>query len=138
MDALRSRKALLSIFTLSAAVAIWLLSRTTRRAKRKIQEEVVVIVGASSGVGLEVARLYAKSWQRQPQRKIHIIARRPEIRIVTDEVESSTGCKTLVAHVANACSEEGIAGLFQEILQSSGKVDTLIFWYVTTAGRATG
>jgi hypothetical protein len=130
LNTIKSPKGLVSILTVSAAVAAWWLRGPTKKPKRQVQDEVVMIIGASSGVGLETARLYAKSWDTHPNRMIHLVARRTEIRDIQEEIERSTGCKRVAAHVANAGSEDSMRRLAEvmQILSGSGRIDTLIFW----------
>lgn len=120
---------LLPILTLSLAgvAALWCLQQKKRRL-RDIQDEVVVIIGASSGVGLETARLYARSWTDHPRRVLHVVARRREIEDVKDEISRTTGCEHIYAHVSDASSAEDIAALAENLRQRSGKIDTLIYW----------
>lgn len=120
---------MLPILSLSVAgvAAYWYL-RTNRKPKRDIRDEAVVIIGASSGVGLETARLYARSWQEHPHRILHIVARRAEIQKVEDELVKATGCTHMYAHVADAVSTHDLAALAHTVRQTCGKVDTLIYW----------
>lgn len=120
---------LVQILTLSiAGVTAWWCLQQRKGPKRYIEDEVVVIVGASSGVGLETAKLFAKSWQETPRRRLHIVARRFEIHHIKEEIVTATGCKHVEAHVADACSVDDIATLARNLHHSCGKVDTLIFW----------
>lgn len=114
---------------LTAILAGWWHSTKATKPKRSIQDEVVVIVGASSGVGLEVAKLYAsQSRSSSPKAAIHMVARSPSLLQVAKEIEVKTGCNSIHTHVADACSEKDLSELFRSIRQMSGKIDTLVFW----------
>lgn len=114
---------------LTAILAGWWYSTKGTKSKRTIQDEVVVIMGASSGVGLEVAKVYAAQLQLSTTKTaIHMVARGPGLLQVAGDIEGKTGCKSIHAHIADACSEKDLSELVRSIRQISGKIDTLIFW----------
>lgn len=127
-DNIRSHGSATYISTISVAVAAWYFLQRAKKPRRSIDDEVVVIIGASSGVGLEITRLYADSCKEHPDRTVHVVARRADIQEVKEGIRRSTGCERLYAHVADASSEISVAALARQLQQTSGKVDTLIFW----------
>ncbi|KAK9895605.1 NAD(P)-binding protein [Cystobasidium minutum MCA 4210] len=124
------------VLPFTAVLSAWWLFRQANKPKRIIQDEVVVVVGASSGVGLAVAKLYASLRQAFGKKTIHIVARSAGLAEVAREISSKSGCQSVHAHTANACSEEDLAELSQKILRISGKIDTLVFCAgaLTTSG----
>ena len=116
------------IVPLAAVLSAYWLFRRSKKSKRCIEDEVVVVIGASSGVGLAVAKLYASSAEAANRRTIHIVARSRELLKIASEIISEPGSQAVHAHIADACSEDDLAELVTSIRQSSGRIDTLVFW----------
>lgn len=96
------------------------------RNKRAISDEKVLIVGASSGVGLEIAREYAQ--QRGKDVSLHLVARKP-LNNVCQDLQSS-GIKSVTSTQADVTKPAEVYKLAQELKQAWPQIDTVIIWYV--------
>lgn len=115
------------------AVASWLKKRSRlSQKKRLIEDEIIVVVGASSGVGLEVARLYASNSGESPSRELHLVAR-SDMQALRDEIMAATNFESINTHRLDACNEHDLASLAKKLASGptpggNPRVDTLIIW----------
>src|SRR5690349_16827560 len=96
-----------------------------RRTSMKLQlkplnEQVVVITGATSGIGLTTARLAARRGA-----KVVLAARSgSDLRQLTDEIRKAGGQATYA--VADVASESEVRGIAQEAIRAFGGFDTWV------------
>ncbi|KAG0233655.1 hypothetical protein BGW41_001407 [Actinomortierella wolfii] len=117
-----------SIAVTAAALAVgatFLVSRQTASFRTRlipVNEERVVIIGASSGIGKELARLYASRHAH-----IVVVARRKQLldQLIAEELQSSAA--SIHAIQADITRSEDVVRLTRESLRAlNGGVDTLI------------
>lgn len=111
----------------SLAIIAGLLSLTAvfwkrSKAKRALSEEHVLIVGASSGVGLELALLYA----RQPGVHLHLVARR-SLQDVAEQCRG-LGVNGIDTTQGDVTSPEAVVDLVNCVRRRWDRIDTLIIW----------
>ena len=86
------------------------------------QDKVVVITGASSGIGLECARRYAEGGA-----SVVLLARRPEpLATATRAVEAAQGAGQVVSHALDVTDEAEVQRVFTSIAAQLGPVDILV------------
>jgi short-subunit dehydrogenase len=101
-------------------------SRRVRALRRELGDKVVVITGASSGIGLEVARQVA----RRGARLALVSNDRPALDAAAAEIVAAGGrCRTYVADLRDL---DACAHLVEQITSDHGRVDVL----VNNAGRS--
>lgn len=103
--------------------------RPRRLHKRTISDEKILVVGASSGVGLEIAREYAQ--QRGKDISLHLVARKPLDKICKDLQDS--GIASVTSTQADVSDPADVHKLVQEVHQTWSRVDTIIIWSVTAS-----
>lgn len=91
---------------------------------RRIANECILIIGASSGVGREIALEYAK----RKDVTLILVARRPLDAIVKDCL--ALGCSAAVGVQADASESEDVVRLIAEIERRYSRLDTVVFWWV--------
>ena len=84
-----------------------------------LEGRVVVVTGASRGIGLEIARLLLAQ-----QARVVICGRKPEG--LTAAVEALKGGDNLLAVSAHIAKEDDVTALFDQALEKFGAVDALI------------
>ena len=94
---------------------------------RRIANECILIIGASSGVGREIALEYAK----RKDVTLILVARRPLDAIVKDCL--ALGCSAAVGVQADASESEDVVRLMAEIQRKYSRLDTVVFWWVACA-----
>ncbi|MDB5352323.1 MAG: short-chain dehydrogenase/reductase [Planctomycetota bacterium] len=93
---------------------------------KKLSDQVIVITGASSGIGLKTARMAASRGAR-----LMLAARNePALRVLTDEIVREGGSATYV--VADVGKEEDVKAVAQAAVERFGGFDT----WVNDAGAA--
>src|SRR6185436_14860906 len=87
---------------------------------KKLSEQVIVITGASSGIGLTTARMAAESGARL------VLASRNEdaLRKLTEEINSAGGSAAYV--VADVGNEDDVKKIAAEALNKFGGFDTWV------------
>ena len=94
--------------------------RTSGPKLKRVRDQVIVITGASSGIGLATARLAAKHGAR-----VVLSARNEEdLRAVTDEINANGGRAIAVA--ADVSKEEDMDRLGEAALRTFGALDTWV------------
>jgi short-subunit dehydrogenase len=94
--------------------------RTSGPKLKRVRDQVIVITGASSGIGLATARLAAKQGAR-----VVLSARNEEdLRAVTEEINANGGRAIAVA--ADVSKEQDMDRLGEAALRTYGAVDTWV------------
>src|SRR5688500_17297895 len=87
---------------------------------KKLQDQVVVITGASSGIGLTTARMAAARGAR-----LVLVARNEKaLRELTDEINASGG--EAIAVVADVGLEESVRSVVEAAVQRYHRIDTWV------------
>lgn len=87
---------------------------------KELKNLVVLITGASSGIGLETAKLFAARGC-----KIALLARNPERLKQAEEVVRAVGSEVL-AVAADVTDESAVAEAFANVTQKFGHIDILV------------
>jgi short-subunit dehydrogenase len=94
--------------------------RTSGPKLKRVKDQVIVITGASSGIGLATARMAAKRGAR-----VVLSARnKSDVRRVTDEVRANGGRAIAVA--ADVANEADMDRLAEAALREFGAIDTWV------------
>lgn len=102
-------------------------NKAAKMKLKKLREQVMVITGASSGIGLVTARMAAKKGAR-----LVLAARNEEaLRELTDELREKEGCRAVWVK-ADVSREEEVAYVAKTALVHFGRFDT----WVNNAGVA--
>ncbi|WP_338749958.1 SDR family oxidoreductase [Bacillus sp. FJAT-52991] len=87
-----------------------------------LQGKTVVITGASSGLGYEMARLAAKEGAR-----LVLLARRLErLELLKETIESDCGVSDVLIYSVDVSNKNDVEKVFAEILSRCGQIDVLI------------
>ena len=121
-----SRLTALQLLLAGLTASAWLYTRR-KRPMRRIANECILIIGASSGVGREIALEYAK----RKDVTLILVARRPLDAIVKDCL--ALGCSAAVGVQADASESEDVVRLMAEIQRKYSHLDTVVFWWVACA-----
>lgn len=112
----------------AAAYAYSSSSTSAPKMTRSLDEDNVVIVGASSGVGLELALQYARQSTSETGRRanLHLVARRP----LTDLEQRCRrqGASDVGSSAADASNPKDVLRLYEEVKARWSRVDTIIVW----------
>ena len=91
-----------------------------RSPKRAIEDQVIVITGASSGIGLATARMAAKRGAR-----VVVSARNAEdLAVLADEITAAGGFA--LAHAADVSDARAVEALKDAALDRFGRIDTWV------------
>lgn len=91
-----------------------------RSPKRAIEDQVIVITGASSGIGLATARMAAKRGAR-----VVVSARNAEdLAVLADEITTAGGFA--LAHAADVSDARAVEALKDAALDRFGRIDTWV------------
>lgn len=108
-----------------AATCIYAYS-SSRTMPRTVHDENVIIVGASSGVGLELALHYARQTSNTGGKKVnlHLVARRS----LTDLEKrcKQEGASDVSSSMADASDPKDVLRLYQDVKGRWDRVDTII------------
>lgn len=86
----------------------------------RLQDKVVVVTGASSGIGESIVRIFAAEGA-----KVYMIARREErLKKIADEVKAAGG--TAIPFAGTVDSQENVTALFDLVIKDCGKVDVVV------------
>jgi short-subunit dehydrogenase len=96
---------------------------------KPLNQQVVVITGASSGIGLTTARLAA----RRGARLVLVARNGAALRELADEIRHAGGCA--IAVIADVGSETDVQRIAEEAVRAFGHVDT---WVNNAAGSVYG
>jgi short-subunit dehydrogenase len=94
--------------------------RTSGPKLKRVRDQVIVITGASSGIGLATARLAA----RQGARVVLSARNEEDLRAVTEEINANGGRAIAVA--ADVSKEQDMDRLGEAALRTYGAVDTWV------------
>ncbi len=89
------------------------------RPKRSLAEQVLVITGASSGIGLATSRLAIDMGA-----KVVIAARSPEIERIADELRMEGG--KIEAVIADVSEEDDVRRIATRAIEAFGRIDTWV------------
>ena len=101
-----------------------LFLRSGSKPHRKISKETILIIGASSGVGLETAIRYAE--QRGKDITLLLVARRPLAEL--QQRLNALGSGEVHTYNADVSQASEVFRLFNEIKEQHAKIDTVIVW----------
>ena len=87
---------------------------------RKIQEQVMVITGATSGIGLTTARMAAE----QGAQLMLIAGNEDALRRLTDEINNAGG--RAIYHAADVADEGSLRAAADETVREFGRIDTWV------------
>lgn len=105
------------------SIALYTLRQTSLR-KRSIANEKILIVGASSGVGLELAKEHAA----RSDVSLHLVARRP-LDALCKSLSTGSTASVRNSQVDVSVPTE-VCRLVDEIGQAWSRIDTVIVWSV--------
>jgi NADP-dependent 3-hydroxy acid dehydrogenase YdfG len=102
-------------------ISIWIFATRLASKKNKRIGERVVIIGASAGIGKQLALLYAK----QPKISLIVAARRlDKLELTAQECGSET-----LYFQTDITKTESIRDLLNFCTAKMGGIDTLLLWY---------
>lgn len=110
------------LLAVATAAALYALRQKT--SQRSIADEKVLIIGASSGVGLELAKEYARTTGNQVS--LHIVARRSLDTLCQTLVEE--GAAAVTSSQADVTSPSDVHNLASKLLAEWSRLDTVIIW----------